>query len=215
MGEGWANVVYVSCGVGRDTKVTCPITQKPDIKCRSYEMKKALIVIDMLNDFINPDGAFFCGPTAEAIVPYVKERVDNYRKEGHPVIFLGDAHAENDKEFSRFPKHCVDGTKGAEIIDILGFKVGQDSFIRKTRYSGFYDTTLEFTLMVHFWLLPEQSTVEVCGVCTSVCVMDTVGGLANRDYNIVIHKDCVADFDPDMHKFALKRMESLYGVKYV
>ena len=34
-------------------------------------MKKALIVVDMLNDFIWADGALYCGPTADAIVPKV------------------------------------------------------------------------------------------------------------------------------------------------
>jgi len=49
------------------------------------------------------------------------------------------------------------------------------------------------------------------GVCTSICVMDTVGGLANRDYNITVPVKGVADFDPEMHQFSLKRMEKIYG----
>jgi len=41
--------------------------------------------------------------------------------------------------------------------------------------------------------------------------MDTVGGLANRDYSITVPLKGVADFDPEFHRFALKRMEKLYG----
>lgn len=174
-------------------------------------MNKALIVVDMLNDFVKPDGALFCGPDAQAIVRLVKARVDEYREAGLPVIFLADAHEENDIEFQRFPKHCVAGTEGAKVIDILDFQLGRDALITKTRYSGFYGTTLEFTLMTHFGVNPADSVIEVVGLCTSICVMDTVGGLANRDYPIVIHRNCVADFDPEMHKMALKRMETLYG----
>ena len=53
--------------------------------------------------------------------------------------------------------------------------------------------------------------VEVVGVSTSICVMDTVGGLANRDYKITVPVKGVADFDPEFHEFALKRMKQLYG----
>jgi hypothetical protein len=45
--------------------------------------------------------------------------------------------------------------------------------------------------------------------------MDTVGGLANRDYSIVVPIQGVADFDQEMHATALKRMERLYGAKVI
>jgi nicotinamidase-related amidase len=45
--------------------------------------------------------------------------------------------------------------------------------------------------------------------------MDTVGGLANRDYRIRVPAAGVADFDPEMHAFALRRMEQLYGARVV
>jgi len=41
--------------------------------------------------------------------------------------------------------------------------------------------------------------------------MDTVGGLANRDYRITVPIKGVADFDAEFHEFALKRMKRLYG----
>ncbi len=178
-------------------------------------MKKALLVVDMLNDFIKQDGALFCGPTAQAIVPFVKARIEEYRANGYPVIFLSDAHTEDDLEFKRFPKHCVINTYGARIIDELNFTQGTDAIVTKTRYSGFYNTSLEFTLQVHFGLKPGNSVIEVAGVCTSICVMDTVGDLANRDYPTVIHQNCVADFDQEMDNMAIKRMSALYGTEII
>ena len=53
--------------------------------------------------------------------------------------------------------------------------------------------------------------VEVVGVCTSICVMDTVGGLANRDYPTTVPAAGVAAFDAEAHRFALNRLERLYG----
>jgi nicotinamidase-related amidase len=45
--------------------------------------------------------------------------------------------------------------------------------------------------------------------------MDTVGGLANRDYKTVVPEAGVADFDPDMHRMALRRMKAVYGTSLV
>jgi len=46
-------------------------------------------------------------------------------------------------------------------------------------------------------------------------VMDTVGGLANRDYPISVPVKGVADFDAEFHEFALKRMAQLYGARMI
>jgi nicotinamidase/pyrazinamidase len=167
--------------------------------------KRVLIIIDMLNDFIRSEGALYCGPSAQAIVPFIKERLDDFRRSGDPVVFLQDAHAPNDKEFERFPRHCVAGTWGSRIIDELAPREGE-MVISKTRYSGFYDTDLDRILSEI-----QPGIVEVVGVCTSICVMDTVGGLANRDYAVRVPETGVADFDATFHDFALKRMKQLYG----
>ena len=165
----------------------------------------ALIIVDMLNDFIDEKGALFSGPTATAIVPFVQKRLAAHRQEGNLVVFLQDAHAEDDLEFTKFPKHCVAGSWGSRIIDALEPRAGE-VVIPKTRYSGFHGTDLDKVLAEYG---PE--TVEVVGVCTSICVMDTVGGLANRDYPTVVPRSGVADFDAEAHRFALQRMERLYG----
>lgn len=172
---------------------------------------KVLLVIDMLNDFIDEKGALYCGRTAKDIVPFIKSRIDEYRKNGHYIIWLQDAHEEDDKEFARFPKHAVVNTWGMQIIPELGLDVRDQEFIiRKRRYSGFYNTGLEPLLRtINPPIISEK--VEVVGVCTSICVMDTVGGLVNRDYKVIVPRAGVADFDQDNHESALKRMETLYG----
>jgi nicotinamidase/pyrazinamidase len=169
--------------------------------------ERVLIIVDMLNDFIDPQGALYCGNCAPQIVPFVQERLDQQRQAGQPVIFLQDAHDADDAEFERFSPHCIAGTWGSEIISALKPLEGE-KVIPKKRYSGFYNTDLDD----HLRGLGARSA-EVVGVCTSICVMDTVGGLANRDINIVVPKAGVADFDAEMHGFALKRMAQLYGAK--
>lgn len=169
--------------------------------------RNALVVVDMLNDFVDEKGALYCGQTARDIIPFVKVRVDASRKSGDLVIYLQDSHAEDDKEFERFPKHSVIGTWGHRVIPELAPQQG-DIVIQKRRYSGFFETELSNLLRKH-----NIQDVEVVGVCTNICVMDTVGGLANRDYNVTVPRAGVADFDPEFHEFALKRMDKIYGAK--
>jgi len=42
--------------------------------------KKALIIVDMLNDFINKKGALYCGETVEPIIPFIQNRLQAFRK---------------------------------------------------------------------------------------------------------------------------------------
>ena len=170
---------------------------------------ETLIIIDMLNDFIDPRGVLFCGEPAQRVVPVIRERLDRYRAAGAAVIYLQDAHSPDDKEFEKFPPHCIAGTWGSEIIGALSPRP-EEHVLPKTRYSGFYGTDLDNVLVS---LAGQQ--VEVTGVCTSICVMDTVGGLVNRDYQVRVPREGVADFDARAHDFALERMEKIYGVRIV
>ena len=169
--------------------------------------ENCLIVVDMLNDFVDEKGALYCGQSARDIIPFIKARIETFRKDGDPVIYLQDSHAEDDKEFEKFPRHSVTGTWGHQIIPELTPEQS-DVVIQKRRYSGFFETELSNLLRKH-----NIQNVEVVGVCTNICVMDTVGGLANRDLNITVPRDGVADFDPEFHEFALKRMDKIYGAK--
>lgn len=182
-------------------------------------MKKLLIPIDLLNDFCDQKGALAKSIITGKyygidVVMHAAGVVDSFRADGSSIIWLGDWHKKDDKEFDRFPAHAIMNTWGAQIVeDLIPDMV--ESFpnelkINKTRYNGFYGTYLEYQLAR---LAPEE--IHVIGVCTSICVMDTVGGLANRDYKVVVHKDSVGDFDPAAHDFALNRMETLYGAKIV
>lgn len=170
---------------------------------------KVLLVIDMLKDFIYKNGALYCGKKVNKIIPFIKRKIDEFHKNKWTIIFICDSHKKSDLEFKMFPKHCIENTKGADVIDELPV-LPNDIKIKKTRYSGFYGTNLDKILKK---LKPE--IVEVVGVCTSICVMDTVGDLRNRDYSVIVLKKGVADFDPKGHGFALLRMKKIYGAKVI
>jgi nicotinamidase-related amidase len=170
---------------------------------------KALLIIDMLNDFMDPEGALYCGDEARRIIPAVRALMEAFHAQHHLLLFARDAHAENDKEFQLFRPHAVIGSWGSRIISELTPPPGSTVF-DKTRFSAFYDTPLDRLLRE---AAPDE--VWVAGVVTSICVMDTVGDLRNRDFSPVVPVDAVADFDPEAHAYALKRMERVYGARLV
>jgi len=55
----------------------------------------------------------------------------------------------------------------------------------------------------------------IVGVCSSICVMETVRDLKDRDYKVYVLSQGVADFDEEAHNFALKRMEKILGAKII
>ncbi len=173
------------------------------------KMSKVLLVIDMLNDFMDPSGALYCGDEAVKIIPVVRHLIDLFVRTEQHIIYLRDAHAEDDREFELFSRHAVKGTWGYRIIPELTPPAGS-MVIDKTRFSGFYGNDLDKIIAS---IAPEE--VWVSGVVTSICVMDTAGGLRNRDFAVVVPVDAVADFDPQAHEFALKRMHRVYGARLV
>ena len=171
--------------------------------------KRVLLVIDLLNDFLNPAGALYCGDAARKIIPVIRSLVEEFTAGGEPVVFLRDAHAPNDKEFELFAPHAIKGTWGSDIITELA--PGPKSLIvDKTRFSGFFGNKLAELLAD---MKPDE--VWVTGVVTSICVMDTTGGLRDRDYAAVIPVDAVADIDSVWHEFALERMKRIYGARLI
>ena len=167
--------------------------------------KKVIIIVDMLKGFLEEGYPLFCGEKVREIIPNI---VFMLKKEDAELIYLCDSHKKDDLEFKMFPPHCIEGTKEAENIDELIPFSG--IIIKKTRYSGFFRTNLDEILQQ---LEPEK--IVVVGVCTDICVMYTVADLRNRDYNVEIHKNCVASFDEEAHKFALKHMEKVLGAKVI
>jgi len=170
---------------------------------------KALLVIDMLEDFINEKGALCVGPAGQKIVPFVKERIEDFRKNSYPIVFICDYHEKDDNEFEMFPPHCITQTEGARIIRELDVRE-EDKIIRKRRYSAFFGTDLDLYLR-------EKGIDEIylVGVCTNICVLYTAADARNLTYKVNIYKDGVATFDEKAHEFALKEAENTLGCRVI
>lgn len=169
--------------------------------------KKALLVIDMLNDFVKPDGALYIGEAAQRVAKEVEAIIDKARQEGMPVIYICDNHRADDAEFNMFKSHCVKGTKGAEIVEELSPRPA-DYIILKRRYSAFFGTDLDATLREM-----GVSELVLVGVCTNICVLYTAADARMLNYDVTVVRNAVASFNREAHEFALKEMETTLGVK--
>ncbi len=167
--------------------------------------RRALLVVDMLRGFLEPDGSLYCGEASERIVPYVARRIRTFAHRGDLVVFVCDRHAEDDPEFRLYPAHCVAGSWEAEIHPDLPVPEGS-RLIPKTTLDPFYGTHLDRVLRRHG---PEE--VEVLGVCTNICVLIAVIGLAVRQVPTIVRRKGVATFDAETHEQALAQLESVFG----
>ena len=148
-------------------------------------------------------------PGAEHIVDSVATELAKARATGDMVVFVSDSHAPDDLEFERYPAHAVAGTSGAAIIDELAPAEGEIVVVKR-RFGPFFETELHE-------LLAKAGIVEatVVGVCTHICVMETVSGLCDRDIKITVPAGAVADIDPEMEAAALKRMANVFGATII
>jgi nicotinamidase/pyrazinamidase len=172
--------------------------------------REALLVIDMLNDFVLP-GASLEVPGTRDIVRNIRREIDAAHAEDRPVLFLCDAHAPDDKEFSKFgwPAHAVRGSRGAEVIAELRPEEN-DIVIPKDTYSGFFGTDLERTL--------KQLGVDglrLTGCVTNICVLFTASDAVLRDYSVTVVADGVAGIAKEDHDAALRIMKNALGVRIV
>ena len=143
--------------------------------------REALLVIDMLNDFVRK-GAPLEVPDTRTIIPVVHSEIEKAHAAGNPVIYVCDAHAPDDKEFSKFgwPAHAVRGTAGAGVRDELK-PLDSDIVIQKTTYSGFFGTKLDETLK-----RLGVDSLRITGDVTHICVMFTASDAVLRDYHVIV-----------------------------
>ena len=170
--------------------------------------KKALVIIDMLNDFLLP-GAPLEVPDTREIMPNIEREIDKARGEGYPVVYVCDSHAPDDREFKIWPRHCVKGTKGAQVVDELKPEP-EDTVVEKTTYSGFFNTRLEEVLKSL-----GATELIITGCVTNICILYTSSDAVLRGYNVTVPKDCVAGLNKEDHEFALRQMEKVLKVKII
>lgn len=173
---------------------------------------KALMIIDMQNDFAKNGGAlYFDG--AENVIPKIVELVKKAKSKNLPIILTQDWHEEDDKEFEIWPKHCIKDTYGARIIDEIESLLKDYEkvyYIKKTRYSAFYNTNLNE-------ILKDLSIneVDLVGLVSNICVLFSAEELRNRDIKVNLYRDGTDSYDKQMHEFSLMLMKEVLNVNII
>lgn len=170
-------------------------------------MNKVLIVVDMQNDFVNGDLGTL---SAQNIVPDIVEKVKEYGVNGDSVIFTRDTHGEdyfNTQEGKFLPVlHCIKDTLGWEIIPALTAAIPfcPDYTIIDKESFGFNGWGFLAALDSNV------DEIELCGVCTDICVVSNALLLKALypEVLITVNSNLCAGVTPEKHRAALETMRS-------
>lgn len=179
-------------------------------------MKKALIVIDYVNDFVAPDGALTCGRPAQDIDACIAERIDAFVRSGDLIVNACDHHEAKDTfhpEHRLFPPHCIAGTAGAALYGKVAERMEavppqQLLVVLKSRYSAFAGTGLDLKLRER-----GVTKLALVGVCSDICVLHTAVDAYNLGYAAEVHAEGTASFSEPGHAFALRHFQDVLGFK--
>lgn len=149
------------------------------------ELSNVLVVIDMQNDFI--DGSLG-SEDARSIVDNVVNKINEYKASNRPICYTMDTHDDNylnTFEGKNLPvKHCIQGTHGwdlnSKIKEVLERYPRAQRYIKHT--FGTFDWLMEkFIITAGITVdidMPDQSrlkyksgSIEICGLCTDICVI--------------------------------------------
>jgi nicotinamidase-related amidase len=151
--------------------------------------RPALLIIDMQNDFANPQTRLY-SEKARSLIPLLNQLTAACRSNNVPVIWVIQEHRHQLVDFGRegdiSPVHCVEGTFGVELIEDLE-QAESDYTVIKRRYSGFYATDLDLLLRCL-----DCNTVILTGIATDGCVQATGLDAQARDYYVRAVVDATA-----------------------
>lgn len=163
--------------------------------------KKLLVVVDMQNDFI---GGVLGTKEAQNILPAVRARIADARKEGEEVAFTRDTHGEeylSTQEGKNLPvPHCIAGTAGHEIA--AGLCLAGERVFDKPAFGS-----IELAAYVK-----ERgfAAVELVGVCTDICVISNALLIKAfcPEAEVCVRAGCCAGVTPQSHQTALAAMRA-------
>jgi nicotinamidase/pyrazinamidase len=170
-----------------------------------YAPNTCLLVVDVQNDFADPDGSLSVAG-GEAVIPVLNAEIGRALEAGAPVVYTQDWHPPSTPHFAKdggiWPVHCVQDTWGAELHPGL---IVEGPTVRKGEggedgYSGFSmrePTTGETHGTGLEALLRELDVghVVIGGLATDYCVEATaLDGLA-LGFAVTVLTDAIAAVD--------------------
>ena len=181
--------------------------------------RAALLMIDMQNGFIDPAGSVarigFPVQLLEPAIAPCEQLLVAARAVGLPVahtryvyrpgLLDGGVMVEHMLPELRRESALVTGTWDAETIPRLA-ALPDEAVFDKNRPSALLNTGLEH------WLRTRGVTqLIVAGVTTSCCVETSVRDLSQRDFEVFVGADAVAEYDDERHTVSLKTLGLLFA----
>ncbi len=163
---------------------------------------KALIIVDMLDDFV--DGKL-ANPRAQAIVEPLARLLDHARQDGWAIVFSNDAHHPDDPEIAIWGEHAMEGTPGAQVVEALAPREGE-IVSPKRHYGAFDDTGLTEQLKAL-----GVDEVVIAGQHTHICVRHSSYGALRNGFAIIVPRDAVSAFEGVDEDEALEYLKMAYG----
>jgi len=185
----------------------------------SYDNHTALVIVDVQNDFADPNGSLYV-TGGDGVVPRVNIEVMRALAAGAFVVYTQDWHPESTPHFEKdggiWPVHCVKDTWGAELhtgLDVSGPVVrkgtnGEDG------YSGFTmrdPVTGEEIPTPLRGMLQERDIerVVVVGLALDVCVKATaLDAAADFPTSVVSQASAAVELMPGDGERALEELRS-------
>ena len=154
-----------------------------------------LLVVDIQKDFCL-NGALAALDTESLITP-LNEYIKELEQKGVSIIYTKDCHKTTHKSFinngGKWVKHCIVGTKGAELhqdlyIPSVHILVNKGIDDNVDGYSAFDNTGLELFLRKYNFI-----NIIVCGIATSFCVAQTAISSSLLGFNTTVIKNLTRD----------------------
>jgi nicotinamidase-related amidase len=182
----------------------------------------ALLIVDMQNDFLHPDGYFGRELGADALAGFrsatapIARLAASARAAGVLVLYsrvvqlpdgslASPAWLDDCLRYGLEPLQCMRDTWGYQVIDELVPEAG-DVIIDKTRRSAFRGSPLQNILTAR-----AIRTLVVTGVAASGCVEASVRDAIERDYLVVVPADAVANQTDELTGAAMGTFRALLG----
>lgn len=171
-------------------------------------IRTALIVIDMQNGFLHPDGENFYPEAPEVIAPALA-LISAAEAAGAVIVHVADRHRPGfaDYEQVRLPVHSVNGSFDAEFFEGFGPRGRpREIVIEKRRYSAFFGTDLAL-------FLREQGIerLVICGVKTNVCVRATSQDAFAHGFDLRVVREAVNSNRPHLGTASLEDIDRYLG----
>lgn len=187
---------------------------------QEYGPETALIVVDVQNDFADPEGSLYVAGGDRIIEP-INAEIRRARDAGVLVVYTQDWHPETTPHFAKdggiWPVHCVQDTWGAEFhptlqVDGEVLRKGADG---EDGYSGFTvrDPASGDTQSTRLESMLRSRNIEhtvIVGLATDYCVRDTAIDSAHKGFKTSVITGAIraVNLEPDDGAKALHAMSS-------